>query len=49
MLVLALAYFCGGYVTGRMSRFEGMRQGHRDERAEREVNRGGRRRLKRKG
>jgi hypothetical protein len=25
--VLALAYFCGGYVAGRMSRFDGGRQG----------------------
>ena len=27
LLVLATAYFCGGYVAGRMSRFDGMRQG----------------------
>ena len=27
VLVLALAYFCGGYVAGRMSRFDGARQG----------------------
>ena len=26
-LVLALAYYCGGYVAGRMSRFDGARQG----------------------
>ena len=26
-LVLALAYYCGGYVAGRMSRFDGSRQG----------------------
>jgi hypothetical protein len=25
--VLALAYYCGGYVAGRMSRFDGARQG----------------------
>jgi hypothetical protein len=25
--VLAIAYFCGGYVAGRMSRFDGKRQG----------------------
>ena len=25
--ILALAYFCGGYVAGRMSRFDGGRQG----------------------
>jgi hypothetical protein len=25
--VLAIAYFCGGYVSGRMSRFDGGRQG----------------------
>jgi hypothetical protein len=25
--VLALAYYCGGYVAGRMSRFDGGRQG----------------------
>src|SRR5207237_5880466 len=25
--VLAIAYFCGGYVAGRMSRFDGGRQG----------------------
>jgi hypothetical protein len=25
--VLALAYYCGGYVSGRMSRFDGARQG----------------------
>jgi hypothetical protein len=27
LLVLATAYFCGGYVAGRMSRFDGKRQG----------------------
>ena len=27
LLVLMLAYFCGGYVAGRMSRFDGARQG----------------------
>jgi hypothetical protein len=27
LLVLALAYYCGGYVSGRMSRFDGGRQG----------------------
>ncbi len=27
VLILALAYFCGGYVAGRMSRFDGARQG----------------------
>jgi len=27
LLVLAIAYFCGGYVAGRMSRFDGKRQG----------------------
>ena len=27
VVVLALAYFCGGYVAGRMSRFDGGRQG----------------------
>jgi hypothetical protein len=27
LIVLALAYFCGGYVAGRMSRFDGARQG----------------------
>jgi hypothetical protein len=27
LLVLALAYYCGGYVAGRMSRFDGKRQG----------------------
>ncbi|GAA3323093.1 MULTISPECIES: hypothetical protein [Paeniglutamicibacter] len=27
VLVLLLAYFCGGYVAGRMARFNGMRQG----------------------
>jgi hypothetical protein len=27
LLVLAVAYFCGGYVAGRMSRFDGKRQG----------------------
>lgn len=27
LLVLMLAYFCGGYVAGRMSRFDGGRQG----------------------
>ncbi|WP_411734702.1 hypothetical protein [Paeniglutamicibacter sp.] len=26
-LVLLLAYFCGGYVAGRMARFNGIRQG----------------------
>lgn len=26
-VVLALAYYCGGYVAGRMSRFDGARQG----------------------
>src|SRR5204862_4292341 len=25
--IFALAYFCGGYVAGRMSRFDGFRQG----------------------
>ena len=25
--ILALAYYCGGYVAGRMSRFDGARQG----------------------
>jgi hypothetical protein len=25
--VLAIAYYCGGYVSGRMSRFDGARQG----------------------
>jgi hypothetical protein len=25
--VLAIAYYCGGYVAGRMSRFDGARQG----------------------
>ena len=25
--IFALAYFCGGYVAGRMSRFDGLRQG----------------------
>jgi len=25
--VLAIAYYCGGYVSGRMSRFDGGRQG----------------------
>jgi amino acid transporter len=27
IVVLALAYYCGGYVAGRMSRFDGARQG----------------------
>ena len=27
VLVLAVAYYCGGYVSGRMSRFDGGRQG----------------------
>jgi amino acid transporter len=27
VLILALAYYCGGYVSGRMSRFDGGRQG----------------------
>lgn len=27
LVVLALAYYCGGYVAGRMSRFDGARQG----------------------
>lgn len=27
LLVLAIAYYAGGYVAGRMSRFDGMRQG----------------------
>ncbi|HEX2232994.1 MAG TPA: hypothetical protein VHG69_06475 [Thermoleophilaceae bacterium] len=27
VLILALAYYCGGYVSGRMSRFDGARQG----------------------
>jgi hypothetical protein len=27
MLVLVIGYFCGGYVAGRMSRFDGARQG----------------------
>ncbi len=27
ILVLAIAYYCGGYVSGRMSRFDGARQG----------------------
>jgi amino acid transporter len=27
ILVLAIAYYCGGYVAGRMSRFDGARQG----------------------
>src|SRR3712207_548976 len=27
LLILFLAYFCGGYVAGRMSRFDGARQG----------------------
>jgi hypothetical protein len=27
LVVLAIAYFCGGYVAGRMSRFDGKRQG----------------------
>ena len=27
LLILAIAYYCGGYVSGRMSRFDGGRQG----------------------
>jgi hypothetical protein len=27
LLALAVAYYCGGYVAGRMSRFDGARQG----------------------
>ncbi len=27
LVVLGIAYFCGGYVAGRMSRFDGARQG----------------------
>ena len=27
LAVLAIAYYCGGYVAGRMSRFDGARQG----------------------
>src|SRR3954452_19274629 len=27
LLVLMLAYYCGGYVAGRMARFDGPRQG----------------------
>ena len=27
ILVLGIAYYCGGYVSGRMSRFDGGRQG----------------------
>ena len=27
LVVLAVAYYCGGYVAGRMSRFDGARQG----------------------
>lgn len=27
LVVLALAYFCGGYVAGRMARFNGVKQG----------------------
>jgi hypothetical protein len=27
LAILALSWFCGGYVAGRMSRFDGMRQG----------------------
>ena len=27
LVVMGLAYFCGGYVAGRMSRFDGARQG----------------------
>jgi hypothetical protein len=27
LVVLAIAYYCGGYVSGRMSRFDGARQG----------------------
>ena len=27
LIVLAIGYFCGGYVAGRMARFDGVRQG----------------------
>jgi hypothetical protein len=27
LVVLMIAYYCGGYVAGRMSRFDGIRQG----------------------
>src|SRR5699024_12645230 len=27
LVVLMIAYYCGGYVAGRMSRFDGARQG----------------------
>jgi len=27
LVILMIAYFCGGYVAGRMSRFDGARQG----------------------
>ncbi len=27
LIVLGIAYFCGGYVAGRMARFDGVRQG----------------------
>jgi hypothetical protein len=27
LIVLGIAYYCGGYVAGRMSRFDGARQG----------------------
>jgi glycerol uptake facilitator-like aquaporin len=27
LVILGLAYYCGGYVSGRMSRFDGARQG----------------------
>ena len=27
LIILTLAYYCGGYVAGRMARFNGMRQG----------------------
>ncbi len=27
IVVLALAYYCGGYIAGRMARFDGVRQG----------------------
>jgi hypothetical protein len=27
LVILALAYYCGGYVAGRMARFDGARQG----------------------
>ncbi len=27
LVILAIAYFCGGYVAGRMARFDGARQG----------------------